>query len=142
MSFKLLGIVGYAKGKFKKSDNIFEDLATAFYMDDYDSSFLLSKEELSGLLLRKVTEANLLSSNDYCDILLELNPLLSFRYDYNVEADQFCQYEAIVRSILSKIRSMTKDQLGWQEWPDLDRKASTFDYIFKNKSKPLVFKKK
>lgn len=142
MSFKLLGIVGYAKGKFKKSANIFDDLATAFYMDDYDSSFLLTKEELSGLLLRKVTEANLLTSNDYCDLLLELNHNVSFRYGYNVEADQFCQYEAIVRNILSKIRFITKDQLGWDEWPDLDRKASTFDYVFNNKSKPLVFTKK
>jgi hypothetical protein len=142
MSFKLLGIVGYAKGKFKKSANIFEDLATAFYMDDYDSSFLFNKKELAELLLRKVTEANLLSSRDYCDLILELNPKDSIKYGYWVEETQFCQHEAIVRSILSKIMLMTKDQLGWDEWPDLDRKASTFDYIRENKSKPLVFKKK
>jgi hypothetical protein len=131
--FELNTVVALSKNHHRKSDDIFADLATALFIDGYDSSFLLNKNELASLFLRKVIECPFITIDKLASIMLELTHKHCQFYGYYCEENQFCYWEAMVRCLLSHLACTSVEDLGWTEWPDLRSKKDLFNYTRKNK---------
>ena len=116
--FKLTNVVLYAKGWYKTTDNIWEDLKKILELDDYTP---WDKNDVYLILLSATQESNIYRWTELKEVLMGIHPNNCWKYGYYVKAnshwsnaksvDELPDYDmptAFVYYVLSNLRFMEK----------------------------------
>lgn len=110
--FKLTNVVLYAKGWYKKTDNIWEDLRKILELDDYTP---FDKMDVYSIILSRFQESNIYRITELKEVLNGIHPNNCWKYGYYTkESEQWAgkgakihEYDmptAFVYYVLSSLR--------------------------------------
>lgn len=127
MSMKLIHVALYAKGHYKRTD-IWEDLKQCLRAHDYMPD---TKEDVMGILMARLNELVLKQyhspEHSMTELLKDIDPQNTWKCGYYTTSTPWKAYpndgllpeydykEAVVRAYLSRLVSMTREELEWTD---------------------------
>lgn len=115
--FKLTNVVLYAKGWYKKSDDIFEDLKKILELDNYTS---FTKTDVYSIIVDAFQKSNIYRVTELKEVLNGIHPVNCWKHNYyckenlswssnNVEKENLPDYDlvtAFIYYVISNLRSL------------------------------------
>jgi hypothetical protein len=104
--FTLTNVVLYAKGWYKKTDDIWEDLKNILKLDDYSP---FTKYDVYSIILNRFQESKIYRITDLREVLNGIHPDNCWKFGYRYS--EYKLEDATIYYILSNLRDL--DNKNW-----------------------------